>query len=104
MKKYIVAISYVVDATKTGFDTSAIKQYLSADLAAGRKVRVVSVSSKNIVPQMVVAGRIIQRTAFVRKGKRQEYYLHLVLTEAKSGIKLWESTTPVVKRKSGQAR
>ncbi len=98
---YIVAVSYIVDMTKKGFDTEDIKQKLRTELAAGRKARVVSFSSKNVVPQIIVAGRVIQRTAYVRNGKkRQEYYLHLVLTEAKSGLKLWENTTPVVRKKT----
>ena len=96
-EKYVVAVSYIVDTTKKGFDTADIKQKLGAELAAGRKVRVVSMTSKNQPPQIIVAGRITQRTAFVRGGKRQEYYLHIVLTEAKSGIKLGENTTPVVR-------
>lgn len=101
--RYTISISSIVDTTKKGFDTEAIKQNLSADLASGRKVRVVSASSKSVTPQMFVAGRITQRTAYVRSGKRQEYYLHLVLTEAKSGIKLWDNTTPVVKKKKKTA-
>ena len=102
-ERYIVSVSYIVDATKMGFKTEEIKQKLSADLAAGRKVRVVSSAAKNVTPQIIVAGRITQRTAHVRGGKkRQEVYLHLVLTEAKSGIKLWENTTPIVKKKDAQ--
>ena len=99
-ERYVVSVSSIVDATKKGFNTEEIKQKLSGDLAAGRKVRVVSAASKNVTPQLIVAGRITQRIAHVRGGKkRQEYYLHLVLTEAKSGIKLWENTTPVVVKK-----
>ncbi|MBR1778660.1 MAG: hypothetical protein IJ752_08795 [Alphaproteobacteria bacterium] len=98
-ERYVVAVSYIVDVTKKGFDTADIKQKLRTDLAAGRKVRVVSSSSKTVSPQIIVAGRITQRTAHVRGGKkRQEYYLHLVLTEAKSGMKLWENSTPIVKK------
>ena len=97
--RYVVTVSYIVDTTQKKFDTALIKQDLSTVLASGRKVRVVSTSSKTIVPQIIVTGRIIQRTARVRGGKkRQEYYLHLVLTEAKSGMKLWENITPVVKK------
>lgn len=97
--RYVVAISYIVDATKKGFDTADIKQSLGAALASGRKVRVVSSSSKTVAPQITVAGRITQRTAYISgRKKRQEYYLHLVLTDAKSGLKLWENTTPVVKK------
>ena len=86
--------------TKKGFNTKDIKQRLESELASGRKVRrVVSLASKTVSPQIIIAGRITQRTASVRGGrKRQEYYLHLVLTEAKSGMKLWENTTPVVKK------
>ena len=97
-ERYVVTVSSIVDITKKGFDTKDIKQRLGENLAAGRKVRVVSASSKSVTPQIIISGRITQRTAFVRKGKRQEYYLHLVLTEAKSGMKLWENTTPVVKK------
>ena len=99
-ERYIVSVSSIVDMTKKGFNTAEIKQKLSNELASGRKVRVVSATSKNIAPQIIIAGRITQRIAHVRGGKkRQEYYLHLVLTEAKSGIKLWENTTPVVVKK-----
>ena len=98
-ERYVVAVSSIVDATKKGFDTKDIKQRLGENLAAGRKVRVVSASSKNVTPQIIISGRITQRTAYVRGGKkRQEYYLNLVLTEAKSGMKLWENPTPVVKK------
>ena len=99
-ERYVVTVSSIVDTTKKGFGTKDIKQRLGDTLAAvaGRKVRVVSSSSKSVTPQIILSGRITQRTAFVRKGKRQEYYLHLVLTEAKSGMKLWENTTPVVKK------
>ncbi len=98
--RYIVTISHIVDTTKKNFDTADIKQKLSTDLAASRKVRVVSAGAKNVSPQINISGRITQRTAYVRSGrKRQEYYLHLVLTEAKSGIMLWENVTPVVKKK-----
>ena len=97
--RYVVAISYIVDATKKGFDTADVKQSLEAALASGRKVRVVASSSKTVAPQITVAGRITQRTAYISgRKKRQEYYLHLVLTDAKSGMKLWENTTPVVKK------
>ena len=97
---YVVAVSSIVDVTKKGFNTKDIKQRLESELASGRKVRrVVSLASKTVSPQIIIAGRITQRTASVRGGrKRQEYYLHLVLTEAKSGMKLWENTTPVVKK------
>lgn len=99
-ERYIVTISHIVDTTKKDFDTADIKQKLSADLAASRKVRVISAGAKNVSPQINISGRITQRTAYVRGGKkRQEYYLHLVLTEAKSGIMLWENVTPVVKKK-----
>ena len=98
--RYIVTISHIVDTTKKNFDTADIKQKLSTDLAASRKVRVISAGAKNVSPQINISGRITQRTAYVRSGrKRQEYYLHLVLTEAKSGIMLWENVTPVVKKK-----
>ncbi len=98
--RYVVTVSHIVDTTKKNFDTADIKQKLSTDLAASRKVRVVAPGSKNVVPQINISGRITQRTAYIRNGKkRQEYYLHLVLTEAKSGIMLWENVTPVVKRK-----
>lgn len=100
-ERYVVAVSSIFDFTKKGFDTKDIKQRLGETLAAGRKVRVVSVSSKSVAPQIIISGRITQRTAYVRGGKkRQEYYLQLILTEAKSGMKLWENTTPVVKREN----
>ena len=99
-ERYVVTISHIVDTTKKNFDTADIKQKLRADLAASRKVRVVSAGAKNVSPQINISGRITQRTAYVRSGKkRQEYYLHLVLTEAKSGIMLWENVTPVVMKK-----
>ena len=100
-EKYVVAVSYIADTTKKGFDTADIKKKLSAELAAGRKVRVVAMTSKTLQPQIIVAGRITQRTASVRGGKkRQEYYLHIVLTEAKSAMRLGENTTPVVRKKN----
>ena len=46
-----------------------------------------------------VSARITQRTAHVRSGKRIEYYLHLNLTEIKSGIGLGENVTPILKRR-----
>lgn len=98
--RYVVTVSHIVDTTKKNFDTEDIKQKLAADLAASRKVRVVSAGAKNVIPHINISGRITQRTAYIRNGrKRQEFYLHLVLTEAKSGIMLWENVTPVVKRK-----
>ena len=98
-ERYVVAVSYIADSTKKGFDTEDVKQKLGSELAAGRKVRVVSMTSKNVQPQIIIGGRITQRTAYVRNGKkRQEYYLHLVLTEAKSGLKLSENTTPVIRK------
>lgn len=97
-ERYTVSVSYIADTTKKGFNMEDIKKYLRSDLSSSRKVRVIS--AKNGLPQINVSGRIAQRTAYVRGGKkRQEYYLHLVLTEAKSGMKLWENTTPVVKKK-----
>lgn len=96
--RYVIAVSSIVDTTKKGFNTADIKQKLRENLASGRKARVVNASSKTVEPQMIVAGRITQRTAYVRGGQRQEYYLHLVLTEAKSGLKLWENSTPVVRK------
>lgn len=99
-ERYVVTISHIVDTTKKNFDTAAIKQKIGADLASSRKVRVVSAGAKNVTPQINISGRIMQRTAYVRGGKkRQEYYLHLALTEAKSGIMLWENVTPVVKKR-----
>lgn len=99
-ERYVVTVSHIIDVTKKGFDTDDIVRRLQADLAASRKVRVVSVSAKNVSPQINIAGRITQRTAYVRGGrKRQEYYLHLVMTEAKSGMELWENVTPVVNKK-----
>lgn len=98
-ERYVVVISHIMDTTKKNFDTADIKQKLSADLAASRKVRVISANAKNVSAQINISGRITQRTAYVRGGKkRQEIYLHLVLTEAKSGIMLWENVTPVVKK------
>lgn len=98
--RYVVTVSHIVDTTKKGFDTAEIKRRVSADLAAGRKVRVVTAGTKNAVPQMNVSGRITQRTAYVRGGKRrQEYYLQLVLTDLKTGMMLWETVTPVVRKK-----
>lgn len=99
-ERYVVTISHIVDTTKKNFDTAAIKQKIGADLATSRKVRVVSAGAKNVSPQINISGRIMQRTAYVRGGKkRQEYYLHLALTETKSGIMLWENVTPVVKKR-----
>lgn len=97
--KYVVIVSHVADMTKKKFDTADIKQKLSEMLAASRKVRVVAAGNRKNTPQIIVAGRITHRTAYVRGGrKRQEYYLHLVLTDAKSGMALGENVTPVVKK------
>ncbi len=99
-ERYTVTVSHIVDTTKKGFDTAEIKRRVSAELAAGRKVRVVTAGTKNAAPQMNVSGRVTQRTAYVRGGKkRQEYYLQLVLTDLKTGMMLWETVTPVVRKK-----
>lgn len=99
-ERYTVTVSHIVDTTKKGFDTAEIKRRVSAELAAGRKVRVVTAGVKNAAPQMNVSGRVTQRTAYVRGGKkRQEYYLQLVLTDLKTGMMLWETVTPVVRKK-----
>ena len=98
--RYTVTVSHIVDTTKKGFDTAEIKRRVGAELAAGRKVRVVTAGTKNAAPQMNVSGRVTQRTAYVRGGKkRQEYYLQLVLTDLKTGMMLWETVTPVVRKK-----
>lgn len=99
-ERYVVIVSRVMDTTKQDFDLDEIAQKIRAELEASRKVRVVSVNAKSVSPQITVSGRITQRTAYVRGGKkRQEFYLHLNLTEAKSGMPLWEGVTPVVKKK-----
>lgn len=97
--RYVVTVSHVADMTKKKFDTADIKQKLAETLAASRKVRVVAAGNRKNAPQIIVAGRITQRTAYVRGGrKRQEYYLHVVLTDANSGMALGENVTPVVKK------
>ncbi len=98
--RYIVAVSNIKDFTKKDFNTKDIKQRLERELASGRKVRVISSSSKTVMPQITISGKITQRTASVRGGKkRTEYYLHLVSTEVKTGTQLGdEIRTPVVKK------
>lgn len=100
--KYVVIVGRVVNITpKTDFDTAQAVQDLKRALAAGRKVRVVSAKSKTVDPQIVVAGRITHRIAHLSGRKqRHEYYLHLYVTEAKTGSALWDAPFPIVHRET----
>lgn len=103
--KYVVAVGRIVNTTgKDDFDTVQTAQYLKSALAAGRKVRVVSAKSKT-APQFFIAGKITQRTAYLSgKKKRQEYYLHLFLTEATTGSRLWDAPFPIVHRETAKGK
>ncbi len=100
--RYTVMVSRVANMTKKDIDTDEVAQKIRSDLAVSKKVRVVSgvpqKGKKFTPPEISVSGKITQRTAYVRKGERIEYYLHLNLTETKSGINLWENVTPVLMR------
>lgn len=98
--KYVVAVGRVVNTTaKDDFDTAQTVQDLKSALAASRKVRVVTARNKTVEPQIFVAGRITHRVAHLAGRKqRQEYYLHLYVTEAKTGSALWDAPFPVVHR------
>lgn len=98
--RYTVMVSRVANMSKREIDAADVAQKIRSDLAATKKVRVVSGMSKDAAatPEINVSGRITQRTAYVRGRERIEYYLHLNLTEVKSGINLWENVTPVLKR------
>lgn len=99
-EKYVVVIGRVVNTTaKDDFDTAQTVQDLKRALAASRKVRVITAQNKTVEPQFFVAGRITHRTAHLAgRKKRQEYYLHLYVTEAKTGSTLWDAPFPVVHR------
>lgn len=103
--KYVVVVGRVVNTTgKDDFDTEQTVQYLKSALAAGRKVRVVSAKSKT-VPQFFIAGKITHRTAHLAgKKKRQEYYLHLFVTEATTGSRLWDAPFPIVHRETAKGK
>ncbi len=100
--RYTVMVSRVANMTKKDIDTDEVARKIRSDLAVSKKVRVVSgvpqKGKKFTPPEISVSGKITQRTAYVRKGERIEYYLHLNLTETKSGINLWENVTPVLIR------
>lgn len=103
--KYVVAVGRIVNTTgKDDFDAVQTAQYLKNALASGRKVRVVSAKSK-IAPQFFIAGKITHRTAHLaRRKKRQEYYLHLFVTEAKTGSRLWDAPFPIVHRETAKGK
>ncbi|HBO59095.1 MAG TPA: hypothetical protein DD624_04210 [Alphaproteobacteria bacterium] len=98
--KYVVVVGRVVNTTaKDDFDTAQTVQDLKRALAASRKVRVVAAQNKTVDPQIFVAGRITHRVAHLAGRKqRQEYYLHLYVTEAKTGSSLWDAPFPIVHR------
>lgn len=99
--RYVVTVSRVVNLSETDFDMDEAVQRIQSNLAVGKKVKVVYAGESNasVSPEISVSARITQRTAYVRSGKRIEYYLHLNLTEIKSGIGLWETATPILKRR-----
>ena len=103
--KYVVVVGRVVNTTgKDDFDTEQTVQYLKSALASGRKVRVVSAKSKT-APQFFIAGKITHRTAHLAgKKKRQEYYLHLFVTEATTGSRLWDAPFPIVHRETAKGK
>jgi len=103
--KYVVVVGRIVNTTgKDDFDTEQTVQYLKNALASGRKVRVVSAKSKT-APQFFIAGKITHRTAYLAgKKKRQEYYLHLFVTEATTGSRLWDAPFPIVHRETAKGK
>ena len=97
--RYVVTVSRVANLSKAPLDTEEAVRRIQANLAVGKKVRVVLADNAAVSPEINVSARITQRTAYVRSGKRIEYYLHLTLTEIKSGIVLGENVTPILKRR-----
>lgn len=97
--RYVVTVSRVANLSKAPLDTEEAVRRIQANLAVGKKVRVVLADNAAVSPEINVSARITQRTAYVRSGKRIEYYLHLNLTEIKSGIVLGENVTPILKRR-----
>lgn len=104
--RYVVTVSRIVNLSKAEIDIPLAVKRLSSNLATGKKVKVTygnpaagNGAKSSVHPEINVSARITQRTAHVRSGKRIEYYLHLNLTEIKSGIGLWENSTPVLKRR-----
>lgn len=97
--RYVVTVSRVANLSEAPLDTEEAVRRLQANLAVSKKIRVVYGNNAAVSPEINVSARITQRTAHVRSGKRIEYYLHLNLTEIKSGIGLGENVTPILKRR-----
>ena len=97
-----VRILRIVDTTKK-FDVNQIRREVQATLRMVTKkatVMPLAVQKSDGTPDFLLSGRITSRVAYVRgKKKRTEYYLYLTLSEARTGINLWEGDAAVVKNK-----
>lgn len=94
-----VRISRFTDMTKK-FDANVIRRDVQTALRSTKSAVVLSlVVKKEEIPDFTLSGRITSRIAYVRGRQRTEYYLHLTLADAKTGVNLWESDTVVLKNK-----
>lgn len=59
--------------------------------------------SQLVAPDLSLSGKIFQRElAYDKKTKQVEYYLELILTDLKTGLRFWQKQATIVKRGSNK--
>lgn len=55
-------------------------------------------------PDLSLSGKIIQRNHTIDRRRQQvDYYFQLVMTDLSSGLAIWETEVPIIKRGSGRS-
>lgn len=106
--RYVVFVGRVINKTTQNWETSQLTKAVTIELRKSGKVVVTLVppnddSVEGVPPELVLTGKVIERSIQIGKKKKQtEYYLELELTDVKTKLVFWEGQAPIIKRGSSK--
>lgn len=102
IKNPVVAMGEIKNDTMQRFDTDILMQKIRKTIINSGRAKI-SAASGTVTPNVVMSGKMLQRNLKLKSGwfssvdTRVEYYLQLTLSDAKTGLALWEDEQPIVK-------
>jgi len=94
----LVLISNVINDTDQQFDTDMLLSGVRIPLLQTEKIQIMTSAVAGPAPDYVIAGKIMMDKTAAADIKQSAYFFDLALTDASTGLTIWESKAPIVKQ------
>ena len=95
-EKNKILMTRIIDKTAQKMNISAVSAAVRREMTKTGKIVFVDGKKADKRPDFALSGKVTSRIAVVHGEKRTEYYLHLALSESKTGVVFWENQTPAL--------